>query len=152
MKSVLSALVVLLVASSATAASIDDVAWLAGCWAADNREAGSVEQWMRPAGGAMLGMTRVLDDGRIVGFEFLRIVETDDDSLVLFAQPGGDPAVRFDLFALNDGLVTFENPRHDFPQRITYQLKSETQLLGMIEGSMGGQQATFEFPMTRTSC
>ena len=152
MKTAFSLLIVLLVAARASAASIDDVAWLAGCWAADNREAGSVEQWMRPAGGAMLGMTRVVGDGKIVGFEYLRIVESDDDSLVLYAQPGGDRPVRFDLFALNDNLVTFQNPKHDFPQRITYERKSETVLLGRIEGAMGGRDAAFEFPMTRTSC
>lgn len=31
-------------------ASIEGAAWLAGCWRADGREAGSVEHWLAPAG------------------------------------------------------------------------------------------------------
>ena len=37
-------------------APIAAAAWLAGCWSADGKDAGSAEQWMAPAGGSMLGL------------------------------------------------------------------------------------------------
>ena len=35
------------------------LAWLAGCWASEGGEPGSGEQWMPPAGGTLLGRTRI---------------------------------------------------------------------------------------------
>lgn len=58
--------------------NIDRLAWLSGCWASDNGELGSGEQWSKPAGGTMLGVSRFVRDAKTVAYKFLRIVETDD--------------------------------------------------------------------------
>lgn len=133
-------------------ASIADLAWLSGCWAATNQEAGSGEQWMPPAGGTMLGVGRTVSDGKTVAFEFIRIVETDDGGLVYIASPSGQDTTGFSLVSVDDNEVIFENPDHDFPQRVIYRLVSDQDLIGRIEGRIHDVERTIDFPMKRTDC
>jgi hypothetical protein len=139
-------------AASAAVPSVSDLDWLAGCWAGDGSEAGSGENWMTPAGGMMLGVGRTVRAGKAVAFEFMRIVESEDGSLRFFAAPAGRDATPFELVELGDRQVVFENPEHDFPQRIIYRLISNTRLLGRIEGTTNGDITAADFPMTRAEC
>ncbi|WP_429912644.1 DUF6265 family protein [Glycocaulis sp.] len=95
-----------------------DLAWLAGHWRSENNGRVSEEVWMAPEGGLMTGMGRTIRDGRAVSFEFLHI--TTGEETVYVAQPGGRPPVRFDLVSQDGDSAVFENPDHDFPQRIEY--------------------------------
>lgn len=58
---------------------IDSLSWLTGCWESNNSEKNRLinEQWMKPAGGSMIGMSRTVRTGKTTGFEFLRIVQDD---------------------------------------------------------------------------
>lgn len=129
------------------------LAWLAGCWAADGGEPGSVEQWMAPAGGAMLGMSRTVRGGRVAEHEFLQIRTDAAGALEYVAKPSGQPGARFALVRLTDTEAVFENPGHDFPQRIVYAQAGPGRLAARIEGSRGGGPLkVIAFPMTRTVC
>lgn len=130
---------------------LDAVAWLAGCWRADGGEAGSVEQWMAPAAGTMLGMARTVRAGRTTEFEFMRIV-AEDPGLVFIAQPSGRPPTRFAAARVSPTEVVFENPGHDFPQRVIYAQDGADHLRARIEGTRGGQPRGIDFPMTRAAC
>jgi hypothetical protein len=133
-------------------ATIDDLAWLSGCWAAANQEPGSGEQWMPPAGGTMLGMSRNVRDGRTVAFEFIRIIEQDDGELAFIASPSGQRTASFSMTDIKEREVTFENPDHDFPQRIIYRLISDQELLGRIEGTIDGAERAVDFPFNKIDC
>lgn len=137
---------------AASPASIDDLAWLSGCWSSTDQEAGSGEQWMPPAGGTMLGVNRMISDGQTVAFEFIRIVATGDGGLVFIASPSGQATTGFALVRVNDHEVIFENPDHDFPQRIIYRLLSEEDLLGRVEGTINGTERAIDFPMRKIVC
>lgn len=139
------------VACAATA-SVSDLAWMTGCWQSVGGEEGSVEIWMAPAGGIMLGMNRSMRDGKASGYEFMRIIEKADGSLVFVASPSGQDSATFTVADLGSGNVVFENSAHDFPQRIIYRLISDDHLLGRIEGSIDGETRAIDFPMSRTSC
>jgi len=107
---------------------------------------------MPPAGGTMFAVSRIVQDGRTVAFEYLRIAETDTHSLTLFASPSRQQPAQFDLTSLTKTEVVFENPEHDFPQRIIYRLSDEDHLLGRVEGQSDGQLVAIDFPMTRVDC
>lgn len=98
--------------------------WLAGHWRSENNGRVSEEVWMVPEGGLMTGMGRTIRDGRVVSFEFLYITTGEDAAY--FAQPGGRPAVRFGLVSQEGERAVFENPDHDFPQRIEYARDGDT--------------------------
>lgn len=142
----------MLVLSSPARADLSSLAWMAGCWSLDGEQPGSIEQWTMPAGGSMLGVNRTVRDGKTAFFEFLRIVEEEDGWSGLIASPAGQETARFRMIDLGTQQVVFENPDHDFPQRIMYRLTADGKLLGRIEGNVNGSPRTVEFPMTRVGC
>lgn len=133
------------------AASVEELAWLAGCWVSIGAEAGSGEQWMAPAGGTLLGVARTVKGSTTVAHEFLQIRESAGGGLEYIADPSGQNEAIFSLVRLSESEVIFENPNHDFPQRIIYRLAGET-LLGRIEGQLEGKPRAADFPMKRVDC
>ncbi|MND00816.1 hypothetical protein D3C83_195580 [compost metagenome] len=53
---------------------------------------------------------------------------------------------------MEPGRIVFENPTHDFPQRVIYQGRDDDGLLGRIEGESGGEPLSVDFPMDRATC
>ena len=125
-------------------AAIGDLAWLAGAWVGTRGKSSIEERWSPPGGGAMLGVSRTVRGDKMTAFEFLRIVERDG-GLVYKAQPGGKPPTEFVLTELSGTRAVFENPRHDSPQRIVYELSAEGQLSASIGDAKGGSSQRFEF-------
>ena len=82
--------------------------------------------------------------GKMVAFEYLRIVERDG-GLVYSAQPGGASPTEFVLTEWSPTRAVFENPRHDYPKRIMYELSAEGGLGATIGFSKGGTPRRFEF-------
>lgn len=127
-------------------AAIGDLAWLAHAWVGSRGEKGPTteERWSPPLGGAMLAVSRTVAREKMVAFEYLRIIERDG-GLVYIAQPGGRPPVEFVLTELGKSRAVFENPRHDSPQRIVYELSPEGGLIATIGFMKGGTPRRFEF-------
>lgn len=128
-------------------ATIAEMTWLAGAWTGTRGAAGTTsieERWSPPLGGSMLATSRTVARGKMGAFEFLRIVERDG-GLVYIAQPGGRPPTEFVLTELGKNRAVFENPRHDSPQRIVYELTAEGKLTASIGYTKGGKPQRFEF-------
>jgi len=138
--------------TSARAADISQLAWLGGCWKSDTAEPGSGEHWLPLAGGTLLGVSRTVKQGKTVEFEFMQIRAVESGQLAFIAMPSGQKTVVFPLLRLGETEVVFENPQHDFPQRVIYQLEGETKLRARIEGMRKGALRVIEFPMNRVSC
>lgn len=127
------------------------LAWMAGCWARVTEASRLEEQWMEPRGGLMLGMSRLVRDGRAVSHEALRI-EDRGGTVVYVAWPSGQAVTEFAAAAIDDTLAVFENPEHDFPQRILYLRGPGDSLHARIEGERGGQVRGVDFRMGRAPC
>jgi Domain of unknown function (DUF6265) len=128
-------------------ATVNDLAWLAGAWVGSRGEGAATtfeERWSPPLGGSMLAVSRTVSRGKMVGFEFLRVVERDG-GLVYVAQPGGRTPTEFTLTEWNKSRAVFENPRHDSPQRIVYELSEKGGLTASIGYMKGGTPRRFEF-------
>jgi hypothetical protein len=104
------------------------------------------------AGGTMLGVSRTIRQGKTVAFEFMEIRYLPDGKLGFVAHPSGQGTAVFTALRISDAEVVFENPEHDFPQRVAYAKDGESKLRARIEGSEGGAPRVVEFPMSRTSC
>lgn len=127
-------------------AVIGDLAWLAGAWVGTRSSGSSIEErWTSPLGGAMLAVSRTVNtNGKMVAFEYLRIIERDG-GLVYIAQPGGAKPTEFVLTELTASRAVFENPRHDYPKRILYELSAEGGLSATIGFAKGGTPLHFNF-------
>jgi hypothetical protein len=63
-------------------ATVGDMAWFAGTWTGTGLGGVTEEVWSAPADGAMMGMFRLVKDGKVAFYEFLTLVE-EEGSLVL---------------------------------------------------------------------
>jgi hypothetical protein len=136
---------------SAMSVTIDRVAWLHGCWEQVSTQRTVEEQWMAPRAGAMLGMGRTVRDGKLLEYESVMIRE-DAGGLVYEAHPSGQPPASFRMKELSNDTVVFENPQHDFPQRVAYRRDGADQITAWVEGTPNGRPRRAEFPYRRARC
>ena len=136
----------LLLFASATAPD-----WMAGCWSGKSGPVTFEEQWSKPAGGSMMGIARTLKNGQVIFSEFMRI-ELRNGNLVFTPRIGTKQAsVDFPLKTRTETQIVFENPAHDFPQRIFYKKVGEA-LHARIEGTENGKSRSEDFPMRPVDC
>ncbi|MEW6209595.1 MAG: DUF6265 family protein [Acidobacteriota bacterium] len=131
--------------------SMNDLAWLAGCWEGRSSKGVREEYWTKAAGGSIFGIGRAIRDGKTVEFEFMRIHE-ERGEIRLTARPSNQPEASFKLVRANVDEAIFENPQHDFPQRVIYRRQADGSLLARIEGEREGKQSGIDFPFTRVKC
>lgn len=139
-------------AMAQTADPLSAAAWLAGCWAPEGEEAGSVEMWMAPAGGTMLGASRTVKGGKTVFHEFMLIQPNEQGALVFTALVEGQAATDFVAVPGTQGELVFENLAHDFPQRVMYRPVGPDRLAARIEGMDSGTLRGVDYPMQRIAC
>lgn len=137
-------------ASAQTKTTVEDLSWLSGCWQGRQGTAVIEEIWSKPGGKTMIGLGRTVKSNRTVSFEFMQFRE-ENGNLFFLPQPQGGAQVRFPLKESRPAKFTFENLNHDFPQRVSYERKSNL-LLASIEGTEKGKFARQEFVMRKVRC
>lgn len=130
---------------------VSQLGWMSGCWETHPAPGLTIEeQWMKPAGTVMLGMGRTVKGGRTVFTEFLRIAPVNG-KLTYTARIGTKGITDFPLLRISEGEIVFENPTHDFPQRILYR-KTGGGITARIEGKDKGKNRGEDFVYTRAKC
>lgn len=138
----------------AHAQTLDDLAWLKGCWRTEaprQAENGSqtTEVWIDPPGPFMVGYSFTEGEGAVQGWEHMRIDAADGGRPRFVASPAGAPPVAFrmtETITLDDPaqIATFENVEHDYPQRITYQ-RNGNRLIATISKIDGSDPYTYAY-------
>jgi hypothetical protein len=132
--------------------TLEDLGWLAGCWRRESGGLVSEEQWMKPLGRTLLGVSRTVRDGMLVEYEYLRIVEDTTGGMHYVAWPSRQRETWFMLVKSTKEEFVFENPEHDFPQRIIYRRVGADSLVARVEGVVNEQHRGRDFPMRRVAC
>lgn len=140
-----------LTAAVPQAAPLEKLHWLAGCWELRQGNRATLEMWMPPEGGLMLGASRTVSGGAVREFEQLRLGWIGD-SLVYFAAPSSQKPTAFKGGVPTDSGFTVANPAHDFPQRIIYRRRGADSLVARIEGPGQNGPRGIDFPMKRVGC
>ena len=134
-------------------ATIARLSWLAGCWEQRTATRLVEEHWLAPAGGSMVGVSRTISRDATRAWEFLRIMPPAGAStLAYIAKPSGQAETSFAATLVSDTLVVFENPAHDFPQRIEYRRISADSVVARISAVKDGQSRGMDIPMRRAKC
>jgi hypothetical protein len=97
--------------------------FLTGCWDLVEGDHWTQECWMEPKAGLMLGASREGLGAKLKSWEQMRVEQSADGKLTLFASPHGRTAVPFEARAVSANAIEFANASHDYPQRIRYELK-----------------------------
>ena len=139
-------------AQDPSAATLSDLAFMAGCWRGDFANDAALEEfYTRPSDNLILGLSRFMRGTRAVQHEFSRIT-ADTSGITLLPFPGGKPSEHaFRLTNIESGLALFEAPQHDFPKRIRYSKGADGSLTARIDGGEGDSRVQ-EWRMRQVAC
>lgn len=130
---------------------LDRVRWLAGCWEMRAGQRATLEMWMPPDGGLMMGASRTTAGGAVRETERLQLA-VEGGKLVYTALPSGQAETRFTSTEVSDSGFVVENLAHDFPQRIRYRRRGADSVIARVEGPGPNGTRGFDIPMKRVSC
>lgn len=120
--------------ASAAAPAVPD--WIAGYWLSCENGVQIAENWFGTGSGTLLGTN--LTQGKQASFEFLRVTANGRGGVSYYSMPNGAPVTEFTMTSNKSRRVVFENPAHDFPQRVIYW-RDGSILHARIEGEIGGR-------------
>ena len=149
---VLIAMTAVTMSSASQKSGVDRLEWIAGCWTSDDGKERIEENWMKPAGQTMMGMSRTVAGGKTVFTEYIQIREVNGQLAYVVCLGLSAKPVIFKLIKNSDSEATFENPEHDFPQRIIYRRESADTLFARIEGQEKGVNKAMDFRYRRSRC
>lgn len=131
---------------------LDNASWLLGKWENVTPRGKMVEEWKKESDSTFAGKSYFIKTDTMPA-ESLKLLQRGK---VLFYIPtvnnqnGGLP-VTFKHTIANNKQMVFENPAHDFPQKITYTLIAKDSIVAEISGLRNGQVKTIKFPMKKTN-
>ena len=128
------------------------IKWILGSWQMNSEYGTATEDWHEINADEWNGAGFFIDKkGDTLFSEGLRLASQNDTLWYLPTVPGQNDGkeVRFREAKLSDSEVVFENPAHDFPQRIVYHKTSDTSILAYIEGKDKGKDRKEEFHFIR---
>jgi len=137
--------------TTAPGGQIKKAAWLLGTWENKTSRGSIYEAWVKVNDHEFSAKSYALKEKDTMVFENIRLVQEEGKLFYVPTvknQNGGLP-VRFALKTINDTLLVFENPQHDFPQVISYAKIDKDHLIAEISGVKNGQQRKQTFPMQR---
>lgn len=123
--------------------------WIVENWVSADSELRSYERWEKSSDGLFTGSSQTIKNGDTIFSESLNIERTED-GIFYIADVKHNPApVKFKLTEISESKAVFENPGHDFPQKISYEL-TEGNLHAWIEGpGKDGKWKKIDFLMTK---
>lgn len=137
--------------ASADKAGIAALGWFTGSWSGEHDGGIYEEHWTMPEGGIMVGMSKLTIGGRVVFFEYARIVQNKDGTIDYVAQPVGNPPTKFRMTSSGARTVVFENPQNDDPKIIRYERVGDS-LQAVTEGTKpDGTPNVHPYRMQRTT-
>lgn len=125
--------------------------WLIGTWENKTQRRSIYETWAKISDDELFGKSYILKDKDTVVFETIRLVQEQDSLFYIptVRNQNNSLPVRFTLKKNSDTALVFENPKHDFPQVISYTKINADSLVAEISGMKNGQERKQRFPMKR---
>lgn len=120
-------------AFSQNTADMQKLLWIVDKWVSQSENSTSYEHWEKTNETLYTGGSETIKNGDTVFAEKLKI-ELIEGKVYYIADVAHNPApVKFLLTEVNENSAIFENPEHDFPQKITY-INENGILHAVIEG------------------
>ena len=156
MKILTSLLAILLLASCQNKSDkkfdkIEKMNWLIGSWEQKLPEGTVVESWEKQNDSTFIGGSYFVKGKDTIHSENVVLTQTKEDLFYIPTVRGqnNDEPVTFKLTSDAENTFVFENPAHDYPQKITYKKVSDTNLLASISGKQQGKESSENYPMKR---
>ena len=131
--------------------SVKEISWLEGKWTAIVQGNNVQEQWTLVGDSIWKGESIFVREGETLFTEMMTIALKDGKFLFVTAisdQNEGDDII-FKETERTATKIVFENPKHDFPQVITYETSGKDKLKAYISGKLNGEAQRIDFDFRR---
>lgn len=133
-------------------ASLGDLSWIAGNWVGSEGETVIQEQWSSPEGNSMMGMFRLIEDGKVVFYEFMSIEQETEGPVLRIKHfnPGlegweeKDDSILFDLEEVGDRRAVFSTLKDGDPERLIFERQGD-ELVITLEKPAQGTRTPFRY-------
>ena len=115
--------------------------WLLGTWTQQS-EQGILEETWKSVNDSTFEGTSYFIKGKDTLHNETIVLQQKGENLIYKATVKGennDEAVSFPLTSTIEKNLVFENPKHDYPQKINYKLANATTLIAKISGKQAGK-------------
>jgi hypothetical protein len=127
---------------------LEKLNWVLGTWVMETPDGTFTEYWEQTNDSVYTGHGLLVSaKGDTLFSEHIKLEQSGDKIYykpVISGQNDGKETV-FTEQTLADNEVVFENPTHDFPQRIIYKKTSDSTLYARIEGKKDGKNMQEEY-------
>jgi len=128
---------------------MEKLSWIIDRWISNDGESTSYEHWEKQNKNLFIGGSETVKNGDTIFNEKLKIEKIGDDIFYIADVKHNPALVYFKMTTLSDDEAVFENPEHDFPQKIIYKHK-DGNLHASIEGpGKNGVWKKIDFVMNR---
>ncbi len=132
------------------AEQLQALAYLEGTWRGPVGPGTWEARYTSASGGEILSTNKEIREERVVSFEFERF-RLHEGKVLMTPWVKGKQSVDFTLTGLDEDAMkaTFENPAHDFPQRIIYHRSAKTVLEIHVTAKRGDEHTGFSLKLTK---
>ncbi|MFN3968099.1 DUF6265 family protein [Flavobacterium sp.] len=131
---------------------LEKMNWLVGQWENKTPEGLLTETWTKENDSTFSGQTYFIKNEKdTVHSESIVLTQSKDELIYRPTVKGqnNDEPVDFKLTTEVEYSFTFENPKHDYPQKITYKKVNDKALVATISGNQQGKQSSESYPMSK---
>lgn len=130
---------------------LEKMNWLIGNWENKMPEGILRETWKKDNDSTFLGNSYFINSKDTVHFESIKLNQKGENliySATVVGQNNDEP-VEFKLTSDTPNSFTFENPKHDYPQKIVYKKVNNNSLVAIISGKQQGKMSSESYPMSK---
>ncbi len=132
-----------------SSSNLEKFFWLIGQWEGIHGNGIYHEEWQKQDEFELKGKAYMILKGEIKNVEKLRI-HSDETGTYYTADVSHNPApVSFKLTSQSGNIFIFENPEHDFPQKITYSRQENDSLLATVEAAKNGKARRIQYNLKK---
>jgi Domain of unknown function (DUF6265) len=131
---------------------LEKAKWFIGNWENVTKESVSREIWQQKNDSTLFGESFTTVEKDTVFYEKIDLIQRNDSLfyIVSVRDQNKEKPVSFYMIKSTDSQIVFENPKHDFPNKIEYNKVGNDSIFAKIYGSENGKEMTIDFPMNRS--
>ncbi|KIC00131.1 MULTISPECIES: DUF6265 family protein [unclassified Flavobacterium] len=125
--------------------------WLIGKWENVSPQGTLTETWSKVNDSTFQGSSYFIKGKDTIHFESIKLQQKGEDLTYNATVKGqnNDQAVAFELTTSTEKGLVFENPKHDYPQKISYTKDANNTLTAEISGKLQGKLSSEKFVMVK---
>ncbi len=134
-----------------TSINLQETAWLLGKWQNSTEEGEATEIWNKQNDSTYVAESFIISEEDTAFHETIRMEQRNNQLHYIVRTAGQNNLneVTFTLTSATADVLVFENPKHDFPTKITYTKIGQDSLYAEISGVDDGEIKREGFPFKK---